>query len=186
MGKTRNIMGPLKKIPEVIPQIGIAPCFGAILIMIAIIFIGVVMRYALGNPLPFVDEYSGYLLALIIMFGLAYGVKTKAHVSVDILLKLLPRRAVNYLETIHLIIALGFVIVILYGTTLLTVDSFVTGRLAWSSVETPLWMVQWVMPVGLTFFAIVLIAAIATRIRLLRAPKEKIEPLIDTGKADDE
>jgi TRAP-type C4-dicarboxylate transport system permease small subunit len=186
VGKSKSMMRALKSIPKVIPQIVIVPCFGAVLLMIAIIFIGVIMRYAVDKPLSFVDEYSGYLLALIIMFGLAYGLKTRAHVSVDLLIKMLPRRVAAYLETFHLIVALGFVILLMYGATLLTVDSFVAGKLAWSDTETPLWMVQWVMPVGLAFFTIVLIAAIVTQIRSLRAPKEEAEPPIDTGEAFDE
>lgn len=173
MGKTKNVLRLVKRVPELLPSVGLVPAFSAILLMILIIFFGVFTRYVLGNPLPFVDEYSGFLLALIIFLGLAYALKTKGHVSVDIVIKMLPHRITAYLEAANLIVALGFVILILIATTQLTTDSFAEGKLAWGSMETPLGPVQLVMPIGLSLFVIGLIAAIASKISSLRAPKGK-------------
>ena len=170
MSKVKKV---IQRIPEVTPLVGLVPAFGAMLLMIAIIFVGVVLRYIFDRPLPFVDEYSGYLLAMVILFPLAYALKTKGHISVSLVVKMLPQRAATWLEVSTLLISLGFVILILVATTKLTMESFAIGRLAWSPMETPLGPMQLVMPIGLSLFVIGIVAEIAGKIRSFREPKEK-------------
>ena len=170
-------MGKIKKviqwIPEVMPKVGLVPAFVALLFMIVLIFVGVALRYVFDSPLPFVDEYSGYALATLTLMTLAYALKTKGHIRVDIVVDRLPHRAASYLEIATLLVSLGFVIIILVATTRLTVESFEIGRLAWSPMETPLGPVQLVRPIGLSLFVIGIVAEIAGKIRSLRGIKEK-------------
>ena len=170
MSKIKKV---IQRIPEVAPLVGLVPAFGAMLLMIAIIFVGVVLRYIFNRPLSFVDEYSGYLLAMVILFPLAYALKTKGHISVSLVVKMLPQRAAAWLEVSTLLVSLGFVTIILVATTQLAIRSFALGRLAWSPMETPLGPVQLIMPIGLSLFVIGIVAEIASKVKSLWGRQEK-------------
>ena len=131
---------------------------------------GVLARYVFKNPIHWVDEYNGYLMALVTLLPLAWVLMRVGHIRLTTLTQLLPKRAAKYLEIALDLVSLGIVIILLWGTTQLTIDSFVTGRRVWSVVETPLGPVQLVMPIGLGLFAIAIIASIIQRIRLGSAP----------------
>ncbi len=160
-------------IAEVTPLLGLVLAFGAMLLMIGLVSIGVVMRYFFSRPLPFVDEYSGYLLALLILFPLAYALKTRGHIAVTIVVRMLPHRMSAYVELATLIISLAFVILLVFATTRLTAESFILARRAWSPLETPLGPVQLIMPVGFSLLVIAIMFEIMSKIRAVRRSPRK-------------
>lgn len=150
------------------------PGFLAILAMGASVIIGVIARYAFGYPLLFVEEYNGYLNALVIVLPLAWVLRHSEHIRINLVVKALPQRAANYLDMATILVSLGVIILLIIGTTQLVMTSFASGRQAWSALETPLAPVQLIVPIGLGLFAIQIMVDIAKRVKAWGTPHERI------------
>lgn len=146
------------------------PSFFAVLAMATMVFIGVASRY-LGRPLYFVEEYTGYLAAVITIVTLAYILKRSTHISVNFVPELLPRRGRIGLETATLLISLGVVVMLLIAGTNLVIDSFVAHRTAWTIMETPMGWVQLIIPVGLGLLIIQIMFELVNKIKSLLSPQ---------------
>jgi TRAP-type C4-dicarboxylate transport system permease small subunit len=130
----------------------------------AIVVIGILARYVFGYPVPFADEYSGYLMAIVVMLPLSWVLKRAQHVRIDDLIKIFPARVVRYVDLINIFVSLAVVVILTIGTGKLVIASFTKWIRAWSPMETPLGPVQLVLPIGLGLFAIQIIVEIVRMI----------------------
>ncbi|MFC1961667.1 TRAP transporter small permease subunit [Chloroflexota bacterium] len=135
--------------------------------MVAIVIVGVNARYVFNHPLPFIDEYEGYLMVLVIMLPLSWVLRRAKHIRIPVFVNMLPPRAVNYLDLATIIVALLVITVLIIATTQLVVSSFASDTRAWSLMRTPLGPIQLIMPIGLSLFAIQILVEIARRIKAL-------------------
>ena len=78
----------LNAVSGFVERLSMWPSFVAILAMVVMVFVSVFSRY-FGKPLQPVEEYTGYLAAVITMFSLAYILKRSSHISVDFIPQLL-------------------------------------------------------------------------------------------------
>ena len=131
----------------------------AVIAMLALVFTGVIGRF-INYPLHFVEEYCGYLEAGLIFLPLSFVLRRAEHIRLDILVDHFPHRIKKFFESGNLIISLGVILVLAIGVTQLIVGSFLTGRRAYSVMETPLWPVQSVILAGLVLFAIQIVMKI--------------------------
>ncbi|HCB12922.1 MAG TPA: hypothetical protein DEP36_05060 [Gammaproteobacteria bacterium] len=83
-------------------------------LMVTISFIQVINRYVLGTGFTWALELVTYLFAWLVLFGVSYGIKTGAHIGIDVLVRQFPhnlRRAIGVLGVLaccaHCIIMLG-------------------------------------------------------------------------------
>lgn len=78
---------------EQTPRLGINGfiCAGLLSSMTLITGVQVFNRYVLGSPLPWAEEVAAWLFIWLNFFGLAYGWRHGAFVSVDIFTKILFR-----------------------------------------------------------------------------------------------
>ena len=137
----------------------------AVLAMLATVIIGVVSRYAFGKPLHFVNEYNGFFNVAVVFLPLAWVLTRAEHIRLDIVIRVLPRRAVHYLEIVTLLVSLAVIIVLVIGTTNGVIDSFANDRRSWGVMLTPLGPIELMMPVGLSLLAIQTMVIIANRIK---------------------
>ena len=144
------------------------PPFIAVIALAAIIVISVTARYAFNFPFHFADEYSGYLMVLIVFLPLSFALRLGRHIRVDILIRYLPWRVVNYLDLVADIIALAVIVVLLVSSTQMTMKSFARGLKARTLMETPLGPVQLILVIGLILFSIQMLIRIINNIRELR------------------
>ncbi len=63
-----------------------------LVVMTFIVLLGVFYRYALGDPLFWIEEVSRYLFAYIVFLGAALSTHRRGHMVVDALVKKLPHR----------------------------------------------------------------------------------------------
>ncbi len=62
-------------------------------VLLAVIIIQVILRYAFSKGLVVLDELEWHLYAVNVMFGLAYGVATGSHIRLDVVSRnFSPRR----------------------------------------------------------------------------------------------
>ena len=149
------------------------PALIAVVAMMVIMISGIVARYVFNQPLHWIDEYVGYLMALVTLLPLAWVLLHARHIRLTLIIQGLPGRGSNYLQLITDFIALAVTGVLLISTIQMVRNSFATGMRAWTVRETPLGPVQLLMPIGFGLFAIAVIIDIIHRIRGVRAPSEE-------------
>jgi len=149
-----------------VERLSMWPSFFAILAMVVMVFVSVFSRY-LGKPLQPVEEYTGYLAAIITMFSLAYILKRSSHIAVDFIPQVLGSKQRTALEAVTLLVSLVIVILLLIAGTRLAIESLVTNRLSWTIMETPLGYVQMIIPVGLALFIFQIVNELVNKFRAL-------------------
>jgi C4-dicarboxylate transporter DctQ subunit len=85
-------------------------------VMTVLTFVQVVLRYVFNSGLDWQLESNYYLFAWLVMIGISYCVRVRAHIGVDAAVQLLPpgpRRAVGILV---LLLALTYTVLMMYGS----------------------------------------------------------------------
>lgn len=110
-------MNTFDSIKKWIQRITLAVSFAGMFLLIPMMLLttfDVIGRSFMGRPIPGTVELSSYILAVFILFGVAYTQQTKTHVCVSMLTSRLPEKPRFILEFI---------------TTLLSI--FIISLLAW-------------------------------------------------------
>ena len=85
-------------------------------VMTVLTFVQVVLRYGFNSGLDWQLESNYYLFAWLVMIGISYCVRVRAHIGVDAAVRLLPpapRRAIGILV---LLLALIYTLLMMYGS----------------------------------------------------------------------
>jgi len=108
-------------------------CSGIVVIMMGVLFIGVIFRYILQNPLLWTDELSRLSLIWLTFIGIAVGVKEESHACVNFFEQRLPLTNQRILRVARKGTFLIFAaLMIIYGTKLLKLKMFIpTPALRW-------------------------------------------------------
>lgn len=136
-----------------------------ILLIVMLISVEIVARLALNTSTQVSEEYTGYFMAAVVALGIGYAFKEGAHIRIEMLRSVLrpaPRRLLDQ--------AMACVAVVLtsyagYHSVRMVIDAYVRGIKADTISETPVFIPQLVIPIGLTVFALQVSAT------LLRRPK---------------
>lgn len=166
MAEEKKQSGILHILSNIVEATSMWPPVIAVLAMATMVFVSIMMR-TFGAPLQFVNEYTGYLAAVITMITLGYILKRSSHVAITLIPNKLPVRGRAGLEIVSLLLSLAVVTMFIYTGTMLVIDSFVKNRTAWTVVETPLGWVQLIIPIGLLLLFIQIVYEIARRIRIV-------------------
>jgi C4-dicarboxylate transporter, DctQ subunit len=84
--------------------------------MTLLVFAEVMLRYIFGIGILWIEEVTLTLAAWFVLFGMSYGLKVGAHISVDVLVNLLPKEAKRVVTAIALLLALGYCALLSYGS----------------------------------------------------------------------
>lgn len=124
----------------------------AVLAMIILIVQHVIMRYVFDRPDIFTDVISTYLQVGIVFLGSAYTLKTGGHIRISMVPDRLPSGARRLLETITNIFSCVFLGFFAWESWVLVWTSFATYQRDFTLLQTPLYLPQIVIPLGLTAF----------------------------------
>ena len=86
-----------------------ALCLG----MLAMVLVGVFYRYVVDEALSWYDEFAGYLLVWLTMFGSVAALARRKHISFDTLVLKFPPRARRAAEIFGVLCVAGFSLVLL-------------------------------------------------------------------------
>src|SRR5436305_4666921 len=81
-----------------------------VVVEIAVLFSGVVARYAFNNPLVWSDELASVLFLWLAMFGAVIALRRGEHMRLTALIKLAAPRRQAFLETLAAIVVAIFVL----------------------------------------------------------------------------
>ncbi|TCK03558.1 TRAP transporter small permease subunit [Marinobacterium mangrovicola] len=147
-----------------------------LLATIAFIVAAILMRKFAGLALHGVEEYSGYMLAILSSWGLAYTLYEKANIRIDIAHNRLPAAGRATLDVIALF-SLTFVSLVISWYAWPVLDkSLSNNSLANTSLATPLWIPQLVWFAGYVWFSFV---SVVLSLRVILAVLQK-----DAGRID--
>ncbi|MGB1227251.1 MAG: TRAP transporter small permease subunit [Poseidonibacter sp.] len=120
--------------------------------LVCLILVEIFIRHFFDMSTMIADEYSGYIYLSSIFLGLAYTFNEKAHIRINIITSKLSLKANSFIDIIAGIITICVLSFAFYRTVLFTYDSYEFEMLSEAVSETPLYLTQIVMPLGLGLF----------------------------------
>ena len=121
----------------------------AIVAMLALIAAEVLSRWLIGISFQIVDEASGYLLVAATFLGYAVSSRDDALFRVEFLPDRLQGRAAALHAVIVDLAAIAFTGLVLIHLGRFVANSAERGVVSATALETPLWLPQLAMPIGL-------------------------------------
>ena len=138
-----------------------------VVIMAVVIIIDVFLRYVFGKPLLFADDISVYCMIFITFVGAALTLKMKRHIMVDMLYKMLPRRAQVRMDVATTFVGCFIIWLLTWYTTVWVLYTYQSGYTSSGILQTPMWIPMSVIPIGLFFFGLQYIVECVTVVRAL-------------------
>jgi TRAP-type C4-dicarboxylate transport system permease small subunit len=124
-----------------------------ILVMLGIVLVGVFYRYVVDQALSWYDEFAGYTLVWLTMYGSVVGLASGKHISFETLVVKLPPRAQRVVEAFDALCVLGFSLVLLVSGWVL-----VRGMADETAISLPHVKMAWIysaMPISGALMALV-------------------------------
>ena len=150
--------------------LGIALAAIALLVSLVLIVYSVVMRYALNQPVAWVDEMVGYLLVATVMLAAADALLEGEHIAVDIVTERLSSRG-------RRLALLGGLVAVAASAVLLAVEgvdmvrfSQMVGLMSNGYMAVPMWIPQLLVPIGAVLMGAAAVVAFAAAWRSRGAP----------------
>lgn len=165
---------------------GALVCGGLCVLVSFVIAAAVVMRKVFNVSIVGADEISSFILAASCSWGFAFALLHRAHVRVESLQLVLPRRLCAILDIVGLILLGAFVAVIAWYTANVLALSIDMGALA-DMLDVPLWLPQAFWVAG--FVVSVILAAllvIRSLIAFLTGDLAALQALIGSRSAVEE
>jgi TRAP-type C4-dicarboxylate transport system permease small subunit len=106
------------------------------------------------------DEYSGYFYLASIFLGLAYTFNENGHIRINIVTSKLSKKSNRKIDIFAGIITVAVLVFALYRTILLAYDSYDLEMYSEAVSETPIYLTQLAMPIGIFLFILAVIAFI--------------------------
>jgi TRAP-type mannitol/chloroaromatic compound transport system permease small subunit len=110
------------------------------------------------------DEISGYILALAATWGLAYTLRSGAHVRIDVLLPYLSHRWRAVADCLALILMSCFAGLVSWKVWALVLDSFESGIKSSTYLLTPQWIPEGILGIG---FSLLTLASAAMALSMI-------------------
>jgi len=139
-----------------------ALCIFGMLVVITVSSIG---RYLFNINIPNVDEFSGYALVFMTYLGLAYGLKTGSHISIDLVRAKLPKSVAVGMEVVTCFIGLFVVGAYFFFALDALMESLRIGERALTPSETPLWIPRSAICVGWVFMGLSMLHLLVVKLR---------------------
>lgn len=130
----------------------------ALAVMTGLTFVQVVLRYAFHSGLVWSLEATSYTFAWLIVVGMAYGVRTQAHISVDLLTRRLPPRLQRAAARLALAACLVYCGLMAWGSLVFVRGLIRLGHFA-QDIPVPRWLLAAVLPLGFALLALRIVQA---------------------------
>ncbi|WP_434357323.1 TRAP transporter small permease subunit [Parasalinivibrio latis] len=154
-------------------------------LLMAIIILNVVMRYALGEGRVEFEELQWHLYSIGWLIGLSYCYIADEHVRVDLFYERFSLKARCWIELLGtLFLLLPFAVVVIYYTGPFIAYSFELGEVSAAPGGLPYrWLIKSVLLLGFVFLMLAVIARLSRVIAYLLNPKT-VQPTVSEGAPD--
>jgi C4-dicarboxylate transporter DctQ subunit len=152
----------------------IAAILGA---MATLSFVQVVLRYGFNSGFIWQLEANTYLFSWLVMIGISYCVRVRAHIGVDAAVRLLPPGPRRVVGILVLLLALTYTVLMIYGSFDYIHKMYVINVEA-EDIPVPTWILSLCLPLG---FVLLLIRLLEMGWRIITGRSEGYE-LADEAK----
>jgi tripartite ATP-independent transporter DctM subunit len=128
--------------------------------MLAIICYDVALRYLLNSPTSWSTEIATYMLVAMAFLAAAWAQREGAHIRVELLVERLRGEARRTLELLCAWLGLVLVAFLAWQAIVVAYDNWVNGVRIFSLLNTPVYLPQIPVAVGLAAFALAVLADI--------------------------
>jgi TRAP-type C4-dicarboxylate transport system permease small subunit len=143
---------------------------GAVLVILVVLVCGeATLRSVAHVSLDFIEELSGYCVVMLTFFGAALALRSGSLFQVNFIFDTLPAGARIWLQRLFIILAIAVSALLAWKATDLMVSSLERGKFAPTSLRTPLWIPQMLMPAGFAVIGVFLIEQLLLSGRKLEA-----------------
>lgn len=83
------------------------------LVMLGVVLLGIFYRYVVGEALSWYDEFAGFILVWLTMYGSVLALARRKHISFDTLVEKMPRPVRRAVDIFGVLCVLSFSLVLL-------------------------------------------------------------------------
>jgi C4-dicarboxylate transporter DctQ subunit len=130
----------------------------ALAFMTVLTVVQVVLRYGFGSGLVWSLEATTYTFAWLVLIGMSYGVRTEAHIAVDLVTSRLSPSGARAFAWVALVCSLAYCALMIYGSALFVERSMALGNNA-RDIPLPRWLLTSIMPIAFVLLALRLVQA---------------------------
>jgi C4-dicarboxylate transporter DctQ subunit len=130
----------------------------ALAFMTLLTFLQVILRYGFGGGFVWSLEVTTYTFAWLVLIGMSYGVRTEAHIAVDLLTSRLTRAGARGVAAVALACALAYCALMIYGGSQFVDRLMALGTDA-RDIPLPRWVLTGIMPIAFALLALRLVQA---------------------------
>jgi TRAP-type C4-dicarboxylate transport system permease small subunit len=128
----------------------------SLIFSVALVFVQIIMRYVVGDPLSWSDELARYLFIWQIWIGVSYSARNRTHLRIMMLKQKMGKTAQNILELAVTAVGVGFASFIALQGFYLVMKVGQFGQKS-SALQVSMVYPHLAVPVGCTLMAVRLI-----------------------------
>jgi len=164
----------LDKITGILAISAISPAAVALVVWIGVMSVSIIGRALFDLNLLFVEEFTAYMEVVAGTLALCYALRKGAHIKVDVVTRLLPRRAQDVLEAITNLLSFVIVVYLVQKGVMWVLSGIETGVHSEFQSNIPQWPLYLLVPVGLIPLALNLFLELyRSVIRLLKGAEKE-------------
>lgn len=133
-------------------------------LIVLMILVEIVARTFFHASTLVADEYSAYFFVAVVMLGLAYTLRERGHIRITLLFSRFGPGTERALDITATLMAMALCTFALYHAGMMVYDTYSLDMTADSISETPIWIPQIVIPLGLLLFDLQLLAKLLRRL----------------------
>lgn len=130
----------------------------ALTFMTVLTVVQVVLRYGFGTGFVWSLEATTYTFAWLVLIGMSYGVRTEAHIAVDLLTSRLNPSVARVFAFVALVCGLAYCALMIYGSSQFVERLMALGTDA-RDIPLPRWLLTGIMPIAFGLLALRLVQA---------------------------
>ncbi len=154
-----KIIDIIRRVGNSASRLGLAAAAASLLLVVAINFVNVVLRYVFFHPLAWAEELMLYLSIFSVYAGAVVVAWEQRHIRLDGILQIAPLRFRLGLEMLASMVAIGILVPVIYSSV--TVVSLLASFGEHSdALQVPMWIPQSVIPIALLLIVLAMLIRI--------------------------
>lgn len=127
---------------------------GLFLVLICVLIVAQIVARQLGTMIPSADEFAAYCMAASGFLALPYALMRGAHIRVELLFRVLPRRCLFAVEVLGNIVGLAIAAYLAWYCALFVFESYEFKEVSSGLLPIPMWIPQVPMVLGTAILVI--------------------------------
>jgi C4-dicarboxylate transporter DctQ subunit len=120
--------------------------------MTVLTFVQAVLRYLFDSGFVWSLEATTYTFGWLVLVGMSYGVRTRAHIATDILTRRLPANLARIVALTALVVSLVYCALMIFGSAVF-IDRLMTLGNDARDIPLPRWVLTGIMPIAFALLA---------------------------------